>query len=112
MKKLLCGLAVLPFLSATALAQPDVRMSGSLAHQPLLLNEAQMDGVTAGWSLFERDFSNTSQTFVQVYGPPLAQPCNGFCYLDLDSRKGKAPGGYQTVFSVERMPARLPVSSV
>jgi oligoendopeptidase F len=25
-------------------------------------------------------------------------------YLDLDSRKGKAPGGYQTVFSVERMP--------
>ena len=25
-------------------------------------------------------------------------------YLDLESRKGKAPGGYQTVFSVERMP--------
>jgi oligoendopeptidase F len=25
-------------------------------------------------------------------------------YLDLDSRKGKAPGGYQTVFEVERMP--------
>jgi oligoendopeptidase F len=25
-------------------------------------------------------------------------------YLDLDSRKGKAPGGYQTVFTVERMP--------
>jgi oligoendopeptidase F len=25
-------------------------------------------------------------------------------YLDLDSRKGKAPGGYQTVFDVERMP--------
>ena len=25
-------------------------------------------------------------------------------YLDLDSRKGKAPGGYQTVFSVERVP--------
>ncbi len=25
-------------------------------------------------------------------------------YLDLDSRKGKAPGGYQTTFDVERMP--------
>jgi oligoendopeptidase F len=25
-------------------------------------------------------------------------------YLDLNSRKGKAPGGYQTVFDVERMP--------
>jgi len=25
-------------------------------------------------------------------------------YLDLDSRKGKAPGGYQTVFEVERVP--------
>jgi oligoendopeptidase F len=25
-------------------------------------------------------------------------------YLDLDSRKGKAPGGYQTVFDVERVP--------
>jgi oligoendopeptidase F len=25
-------------------------------------------------------------------------------YLDLDSRKGKAPGGYQTVFEVERTP--------
>ena len=25
-------------------------------------------------------------------------------YLDLDSRKGKAPGGYQTVFDVERLP--------
>ncbi len=25
-------------------------------------------------------------------------------YLDLESRKGKAPGGYQTVFDVERMP--------
>ncbi len=25
-------------------------------------------------------------------------------YLDLDSRKGKAPGGYMTVFDVERMP--------
>ncbi|HXX93541.1 MAG TPA: M3 family oligoendopeptidase, partial [Planctomycetota bacterium] len=25
-------------------------------------------------------------------------------YLDLESRKGKAPGGYQTVFALERMP--------
>ena len=81
MKKLLCGLAVLPLLSATAFAQPDVRMSGS---QPVLLNEAQLDGVTAGWSLRETDFSNTSLTFVQVYGAPLAE-CAA-CYLDLDSR--------------------------
>jgi hypothetical protein len=80
MKKLLCGLAVLPLLSATAFAQPDVRMSGS---QPVLLNEAQMDTVTAGWSLRELDVSNTSVTFVSVYGPPVS--CTG-CYLDLDSR--------------------------
>jgi hypothetical protein len=80
MKKLLCGLAVLPLLSATAFAQPDVRMSGS---QPLLLNEAQMDTVTAGWSLRETDISNTSVTFVQVYGPAL--PSCSACYLDLDS---------------------------
>jgi|SRR5215472_6496630 len=84
MKKLLCGLAVLPFLSATALAQPDVRVSGSPAQQPVLLNEAQMDTVTAGWSLREIDVSNTSVTFVSVYGPPLPA-CDGACFINLNS---------------------------
>lgn len=83
MKKLLCGLAVLPLLSATALAQPDVRL-GAPTQQPVLLTETQMDNVTAGWSLTERDLSNTSLTLVSVYRAPLPE-CTA-CYLDIDSR--------------------------
>jgi hypothetical protein len=46
---------MLPFLSATAMAQP------------MQLSETQMDTVSAGWGLREVDCSNTSTTFVSVY---------------------------------------------
>jgi hypothetical protein len=59
MKMFLCGLAMLPLLSATAMAQP------------ARLSEAQMDMVAGGWDLFERDCSNTSNTVVSVYGEPV-----------------------------------------
>ena len=74
MKKLLCGVAALPLLTASAFAQPSV------------LNDKQMDTVTAGWSLRELDVSNTSLTLVLVYPPPgtVTTSCAS-CYLDLRS---------------------------
>ena len=74
MKKLLCGVAALPLLTATAFAQPSV------------LNEKQMDTVTAGWSLEELDVSNTSWTLVLVYEPSsnVTASCSS-CYIDLRS---------------------------
>jgi hypothetical protein len=77
MKKLLCGVAALPFLAGVALAQP------------MQLTNHQMDTVTAGWANHEIDVSNTSWTEVSVYGGALlsftdpntgAQVCND-CYL-------------------------------
>lgn len=73
MKKFLVGLAVLPFLTATALAQP------------AQLSESQMDSVTAGFSFLEAEISNTSWTVVSVYeGANTANPnvlhCSS-CYL-------------------------------
>jgi hypothetical protein len=81
MKTFLCGLAVLPFLSATALAQP---AHDALA-QPMQLSESQMDSVTAGFSFLETEVSNTSWTRVSVYeGANTATPnviaCTS-CYL-------------------------------
>jgi len=73
MKKLLCGVAALPFLTATAFAQPAV------------LDERQMDTVTAGWSLAEADISNTSFTEVLVYTDEnLSVSCSA-CYLHVVS---------------------------
>jgi hypothetical protein len=72
MKKLLCGVALLPFLAATAFAQPSV------------LNEKQMDTVTAGWDLQEIDVSNTSVTWVDVYHPLPSTSCSS-CYLDIQN---------------------------
>jgi hypothetical protein len=73
MKKLLLGLAALPLLAATSLAQP----------QPLA--DKQMDKVSAGH--LEIDVSNTSTTVVsiwrQVYltdGSPNTISCST-CYL-------------------------------
>ena len=71
MKNLIIGLAALPLVSATALAQPVVQLSGP-ARQPSMLTETQMDAVTAGWSLTELEASNTSITAVAVYGTPPA----------------------------------------
>ena len=72
MKKFLCGLALLPFLTATALAQP------------AQLSESQMDSVTAGFRFLEVDVSNTSWTAVYVYQPHNTIPC-GSCYLNISN---------------------------
>jgi len=66
MKKFLCALAVLPFMSAAALAQP------------AQLSDQQMDNVSAGFRLNEIDISNTSWTQV-VVGEPL-RACSS-CFL-------------------------------
>lgn len=58
MKKLLLGLATVPFLAGMALAQ-----------QPIQLSNQQMDKVTAGWSLQEIDLSNTSNVALGVWAP-------------------------------------------
>ena len=68
MKKFLCGLAVIPFLTATALAQP------------AQLTENQMDSVTAGFRFLETDVSNTSWTRVSVYEGANTIACDS-CYL-------------------------------
>ena len=72
MKKFLCGLAVLPFLTATALAQP------------AQLSETQMDSVTAGFVFLETDVSNTSWTRVSVYEGANTIACSS-CYLLLNN---------------------------
>lgn len=71
MKKFLCGLALLPFMTAVATAQPAA------------LNENQMDSVTAGWTLLETDVSNTSWTQVGVW-TDLPHYCSS-CYLNVSS---------------------------
>lgn len=71
MKKFLCGLAILPFMTAVAMAQPAA------------LSENQMDSVTAGWRLLETDVSNTSWTQVGVY-TALPHYCTS-CYLNVTS---------------------------
>jgi hypothetical protein len=72
MKRLICGLAALPFLAGVALAA-----------EPVQLNDKQMDKVTAGFSFRETDISNTSWTQVSLYSSALT-PCS-LCYLTIDS---------------------------
>jgi hypothetical protein len=83
MKKLLCGLVVLPFLSTVALAQP----AGSAPQpaQPMQLSENQMDSVTAGFSLTEVDISNTTWTAVSVWEPGGNTISCSACYLSVTS---------------------------
>lgn len=83
MKKLLYGLAVLPFVAGVA-----------LAGQPMQLSDKQMDNVTAGFVISEIDISNTSWVSVStdefpnpITGVPLADCPNG-CYLDISSPRG------------------------
>ena len=73
MKKLLCGLAALPFLAGIALAD-----------QPIQLNDKQMDKVNAGFRDFETIISNTSWTQVSIYDGSLTS-CSA-CYLSILSR--------------------------
>jgi hypothetical protein len=78
MKRLLHGIAALPFLAGVALAQ-----------QPMPLSDRQMDKVTAGF--LETDFSNTSATAVSIFqrayltdATPNYIACPG-CYLLINS---------------------------
>ena len=73
MKKLLCGLAALPFLAGVALAE-----------QPMQLSDQQMVKVTAGFDLFLTERSNTSWTQVSIYDGSLTS-CSA-CYLTILSR--------------------------
>ena len=74
MKRLLLGLAVLPFLAGVTVAQEPTRLTG-----------VQMDKVTAGWDLLELTASNTSQTLVAVYQRPTNTIACPSCYLLLNS---------------------------
>ncbi|MBV8094106.1 MAG: hypothetical protein JOY71_07585 [Acetobacteraceae bacterium] len=72
MKKLLAGVAALPFLAGVA-----------LAGQPVALNDTQMDKVTAGFDFAELDVSNVSATLVLAYEP--GQYNCSTCYLSITS---------------------------
>jgi hypothetical protein len=78
MRKLLLGLAVLPFLAGVTLAQ-----------EPMRLTSQQMDKVNAGWDLLEFDFSNTSGTAISIYQNPHVVGGNNItcpsCYLLINS---------------------------
>jgi len=81
MKRLLLGLAVLPFLAGM-----------SMAGSPAPLTDKQMDNVTAGFDFREIDISNTSQVLVAVNNPAFG--CEG-CYLHV---AGTAyPSGVQSL---------------
>lgn len=69
MKRLLLGLAVLPFLA-----------SMSMAGTPAPLTDKQMDTVTAGFDFAELDISNTSTVLVAIDLPAVA--CTT-CYLHI-----------------------------
>lgn len=93
MNKFLCGLAVVPFLSAAALAQP-----ASTGLQPVQLSEHQMDSVTAGFGFREVDVSNTSWTEVLLWQPTNTVTCPN-CYLLINNHAlsvgsvfGQTPG--------------------
>jgi hypothetical protein len=80
MKKVLCGLAVLPFLSTVALAQP-----AGPATQPMQLSENQMDSVTAGFTFMETEISNTSWTEVSVWESGGNSISCSACFLNVSS---------------------------
>ena len=63
MKKLLLGLAVLPFLAGV-----------SLAGQPQPLSDQQMDKVSAGFDFAEIDINNAGATAVMVNKGPVMAP--------------------------------------
>lgn len=70
MKKLLMGMAMLPFLAGSALAQ-----------EPMQLSQTQMDKVTAGWDLLETEVGNTSITTVSIYQKTTNTLACSSCYL-------------------------------
>lgn len=90
MKKLLTGLAALPFLAGIA-----------LAGQPTQLTSTQMDQVTAGFDIDEINNTNTSWSIASAYefpaiiqgivSGPVADCPNG-CYLDTQASGIATPG--------------------
>jgi hypothetical protein len=71
MKKLLCGLAALPFLAGVALAGESMQLS-----------DKQMDKVTAGFDLTAIEISNTSWTQFNTSFAGTLVPCS-LCYLTI-----------------------------
>ena len=67
MRKLLLGLAVLPFLAGVA-----------LAGQPQALTDQQMDKVSAGFDFAEVDINNVGATMVLVNQTPVL-PAGASC---------------------------------
>ena len=80
MRKLLLGLAVLPFLAGV-----------SLAGQPQPLTDQQMDKVAAGFDFAELDVNNVGQTLVEVNHAAVfgvsssgaAIGCGSDCFLSI-----------------------------
>jgi hypothetical protein len=74
MKRLLLGLAVLPFIAGI-----------SLAAQPVPLSDQQMDTVTAGFDFTELDVQNLGTVRVDINLPPVAFPPGGCsCFLQIN----------------------------
>ena len=71
MKKLLLGLAVLPFLAGV-----------SLAGQPQALTDQQMDKVAAGFDFMETDVNNVGATAVLVNRGSAETP-DGCCFVSI-----------------------------
>lgn len=74
MKRILAGLAVLPFLAGVA-----------LAGQPVPLSDQQMDKVSAGFDFAELDVHNLGTVLVAIdIAPvlPAGTPCSA-CFLDI-----------------------------
>jgi hypothetical protein len=81
MRKLLFGLAVLPFLAGV-----------SLAEQPVPLSDQQMDKVTAGFDFAEIDRTNSGTVLIAI-NRPNAGACSA-CFLDIQGTT--FPGGVQS----------------
>ena len=71
MKRILAGLAVLPFLAGVA-----------LAGQPVPLSDQQMDKVSAGFDFAELDVHNLGTVLVAIDIAPAAAACSA-CFLDI-----------------------------
>ncbi|HUK11307.1 MAG TPA: hypothetical protein VLX09_25800 [Stellaceae bacterium] len=84
MRKLLLGLAVLPFLAGV-----------SLAGQPQALTDQQMDKVAAGFDFAEMDVNNVGATDILV-DKTLAVPsgCASSCFINIQGTT--YPSGVQS----------------
>ena len=85
MRRFLCGLAALPFLTAVAWAAP----APGAGTEPVRLTSAEMDRVSAGF--FEIDRGNTSVTQISIFqranlfeSTPNAISC-ATCFLLINS---------------------------